>query len=174
VDARIMAATNKDLASLVRRGMFREDLYYRLNVIAVKVPPLRDRGDDLFLLVRHFAARYARQYDKAEPRFSDSALQGLARHNWPGNVRELENVIQRLVLMSEGNPIEAADLPELLRFTASAGSRLNRTLAEVEAEHIAMVLASVGGNRSQAARKLGIDRKTLSAKLARTPPPDPR
>ena len=165
VDVRIIAATNKDLAGLVQRRLFREDLYYRLNVITIALPPLRERGDDLFLLARHFAARYAREYGKAEPLFTDPALDALRRYNWPGNVRELENTIQRLVLMSESRRHRAADLPELMRFTASPGRRLDRTLAEVEAEHVAAVLASVGGNRSRAARILGIDRKTLAAKL---------
>jgi len=169
VDVRILAATNADLAALVRRGVFREDLYYRLNVITIALPPLRDRGDDLFLLARHFAARYAREYDKEEPRFTDAALHALRRYNWPGNVRELENVIQRAVLMCETGSIEPADLPELMRYTVPTGPRLDRSLAEVEAEHVAAVLASVDGNRSRAARILGIDRKTLAAKLARLP-----
>jgi DNA-binding NtrC family response regulator len=167
VDVRIIAATNKDLAALVQRGLFREDLYYRLNVIAIALPPLRDRGDDLMLLARHFAMRYAREYGKDEPRFSEHALDALRRYNWPGNVRELENTIQRIVLLGEGNMIEAADLPEPMRFTLSAGRRLDRTLAEVDAEHVAAVLASVGGNRSRAAKILGIDRKTLASRLAR-------
>jgi DNA-binding NtrC family response regulator len=167
VDVRIISATNKDLASLVTRGLFREDLYYRLNVITIPLPPLRDRGDDLLLLARHFAARYARVYGKGEPGFSDAALASLQRYNWPGNVRELENTIQRIVLLGDAGPIEAADLPEPMRFTALHGRRLDRTLAEVETDHIAAVLASVGGNRSRAARILGIDRKTLAAKISR-------
>ena len=171
VDVRIIAATNKDLAGLVRRQAFREDLYYRLNVIAIALPPLRERGDDLLLLARHFATRYAREYGKPEPQLSDSAIEALRRYSWPGNVRELENTIQRLVLMSEGGVLDAADLPELMRFSVSTARRLDRPLAEVEAEHISAVLASVGGNRSRAARILGIDRKTLAAKLL-VPRPD--
>ena len=170
VDVRIIAATNADLAALVQRGLFREDLYYRLNVITIAIPPLRERGDDLFLLARHFAARYAREYGKGQTQFTDSALHALRRYNWPGNVRELENVIQRAVLMSETGSIEPADLPALMRFTVPTGPRLDRSLAEVEAEHVAAVLASVDGNRSRAARILGIDRKTLSTRLSRTPP----
>jgi two-component system response regulator HydG len=169
VDVRIIAATNKDLAGLIQRGLFREDLYYRLNVVGIALPPLRDRGEDLLLLARHFATRYAREYGKEESRFSDAALNALRRYNWPGNVRELENTIQRIVLLSEGGSIEAADLPELMRFTASPGRRLDRSLAEVELEHVAAVLASVGGNRSRAAKIMGIDRKTLAAKISRLP-----
>jgi two-component system, NtrC family, response regulator HydG len=170
VDVRIIAATNKDLAALVRRGLFREDLYYRLNVITIPVPALRERGDDLILLARHFATRYAREYGKDEPRFGESAIEALRRYAWPGNVRELENTIQRAVLLGEGGAIEAADLPGSMRYTLSAGTRLDRTLAEVEAEHVAAVLASVGGNRSRAAKILGIDRKTLAARLERSGP----
>jgi DNA-binding NtrC family response regulator len=170
VDVRIIAATNADLVALVQRGLFREDLYYRLNVITITIPPLRERGDDLFLLARYFAARYAREYGKGEPRFADAALHALRRYNWPGNVRELENVIQRAVLMSETGSIEPADLPALMRYTVTTGPRLDRSLAEVEAEHVSAVLSSVDGNRSRAARILGIDRKTLVAKLARLPP----
>jgi two-component system, NtrC family, response regulator HydG len=169
VDVRIISATNKDLASLVKRGLFREDLYYRLNVITIALPPLRDRGEDLLLLARHFATRYAREYAKGEPRFSDAALDSLRRYNWPGNVRELENTIQRIVLLGETGSIETADLPQLMRFTASHGRQVDRTLAEVEADHVAAVLASVGGNRTRAAKILGIDRKTLAAKLSRLP-----
>jgi DNA-binding NtrC family response regulator len=170
VDVRIIAATNADLAALVQRGLFREDLYYRLNVVTIAIPPLRERGDDLFLLARSFAARYAREYGRDEPQFTDSALHALRRYNWPGNVRELENVIQRAVLMNETGSIEPADLPELMRYTVPTGPRLDRSLAEVEAEHVAAVLASVEGNKSRAARILGIDRKTLTAKLSRLPP----
>jgi two-component system, NtrC family, response regulator HydG len=169
VDVRIISATNTDLASLVQRGLFREDLYYRLNVVTIELPPLRDRGEDLLLLARHFATRYAREYARGEPRFSDAALDALRRYNWPGNVRELENTIQRIVLLGETGSIEAADLPQLMRFTAVHGRQLDRTLAEVEADHVSAVLASVGGNRTRAARILGIDRKTLAARISRLP-----
>ena len=169
VDVRIIAATNKDLAGLVRRGMFREDLYYRLAVITIALPPLRERGDDLFLLASHFGARYAREYGKPQPQLSDRAVEAFRRYSWPGNVRELENTVQRLVLMSDRSVIDAADLPELMRFSASTGQPLDRSLAAVEAEYVSAVLASVGGNRSKASRILGIDRKTLAAKLSRFP-----
>jgi DNA-binding NtrC family response regulator len=165
VDVRIAAATNKDLAHLVRRGEFREDLFFRLNVIPVRVPPLRERGDDIALLIRHFAAEYGAELGRTPPAFSDSALASLRRYPWPGNVRELQNVVQRLVVMSESDIIEVSDLPELMRFSALRGSGLHRTLAEVEAEHIQQVLQSVSGNKTRAASILGIDRKTLREKL---------
>jgi two-component system, NtrC family, response regulator HydG len=167
VDVRVIAATNKDLPALAARGSFREDLFYRLNVIPIPLPPLRERGDDLLLLLRHFADRWAAEYAKESPVFSESALAALRRYDWPGNVRELENVAQRLVLMSEGGPIEAPDLPELMRFTGQRGPRRAGTLEEVEAAYVAEVLASVDGNKTRAAEILGIDRKTLAAKLKR-------
>jgi DNA-binding NtrC family response regulator len=165
VDVRILAATNKDLPNLVERSAFREDLYYRLNVISVAVPPLRERGDDALLLARHFAAKFARELGKAPPCFPDRVLRMLKEYYWPGNVRELENMIQRLVVMAEGDLIEAADLPSIMRFALPRDRGLNRTLAEVEAEHIRNVLDSVGRNKTRAAEILGIDRKTLREKL---------
>jgi transcriptional regulator with PAS, ATPase and Fis domain len=165
VDVRVIAATNKDLLALVHKGQFREDLFYRLNVITISVPPLRERGDDILLLISHITKKYARELGKAMPKFSERALEILRSYQWPGNVRELENVIQRLVIMSETDLIEAPDLPSLMRFSALSGAGLNRSLAEVEAEHIRNVLSSVDGNKTRAAGILGIDRKTLREKM---------
>ncbi|NIM17006.1 MAG: response regulator [Candidatus Aminicenantes bacterium] len=165
VDVRILAATNKDLLGLVKAGLFREDLYYRLNVINIEIPPLRDRGEDILLLIRYFTTRFAEEAKKTGPQFSDHALEVLKNYNWPGNVRELENVIHRLVIMNEEDVIDVPDLPSLMRSSISPRPILNRTLAEVEAEHIRSVLASVNGNKTQAAKILGIDRKTLREKL---------
>ncbi len=165
VNARIIAATNKDLLVLVKKGKFREDLYYRLNVITIDLPPLRERGDDILLLINHFLPIFAKELDRPTPRFSDKALRVLKDYYWPGNVRELENVIQRLVVMNEGNTIDAPDLPPLMRFSPVQKAGLDRTMAEVEAEHIENVLASVNGNKTQAAKILGLDRKTLRQKL---------
>jgi DNA-binding NtrC family response regulator len=165
VDVRVLAATNKDLLALVKKGTFREDLFFRLNVINISLPPLRERGDDILLLARHFSARFAKEAGKAAPRFSENALGVLKRYDWPGNVRELENVIQRLVVMTDGEVIEIPDLPPLMRFSAPRVNGLNRTLAEAEADYIRNVLAEVGGNKTRAAEILGIDRKTLREKL---------
>lgn len=165
VDTRILAATNKDLQSLVRKGLFREDLFYRLNVITIVMPPLRERGDDILLLAHHFAAKFAGGSGKSPPAFSDKAMQSLRSYNWPGNVRELENVIQRLVVMTDGDLIETPDLPSLMRFSALRRAGFTRTLAEVEADYISNVLASVDGNKTRAAEILGIGRKTLRQKL---------
>ncbi len=165
VDVRVMAATNKRLETLVEKGAFREDLYYRINVIPIVIPPLRERSNDISLLVHHFAARFAREQDKPTPKFSDRVLASLQAYPWPGNVRELENVVQRLVLMTDHPVIDAPDLPGLMRFSAARGPVAERTLAEVESEHVHAVLAGAGGNKSRAAAILGIDRKTLREKL---------
>jgi len=165
VDVRILAATNKSLHELVKKESFREDLFYRLNVITIFMPPLRERCDDILILARHFAANFAAELGKPVPRFSDKALQSLRNYDWPGNVRELENVIQRLVVMTDGDLIDVPDLPCLMRFSALRKTGFTRTLAEVEAEYIGNVLESVDGNKTHAADILGIDRKTLRQKL---------
>ncbi|MCP4654249.1 MAG: sigma-54-dependent Fis family transcriptional regulator, partial [bacterium] len=168
VDVRIIAATNKDLAQLVRKNAFRKDLYFRINVISIHLPPLRERGSDVLLLIRHFAAKFAEELDRPVPTFTDRVLDIFQHYSWPGNARELENVVQRLAVMAEGDTIDAPELPALMRFSAvdTAGD-LHRTLAEEEASHIRNVLESVDGNKTQAAQILGIDRKTLRAKLQR-------
>jgi DNA-binding NtrC family response regulator len=165
VDVRILAATNKDLLGLVKKNIFRQDLFFRLNVISITIPPLRERGDDVLLLAQHFMRKYAREYSKTAPRFSDEALQALKNYDWPGNVRELENVIQRLIVMTDATRIEVPDLPSLMRYSAQRGAGFDRTLAAVETEYIRNVLASVGGNKTRAAQILGIDRKTLREKM---------
>ena len=165
-DVRIIAATNKDLAQLVRSGSFREDLYFRINVISIHLPPLRERDSDFTLLAHHFALKYAKELGCEVPRLTDRALAILRDHTWPGNVRELENLVQRLVVMADGGVIDAPDLPPLMRFSAAgAGDDLSRTLAEVEANYARNVLESVGGNKTKAAQILDIDRKTLRTKL---------
>jgi len=165
VDVRIIAATNKDLLTLVKKDEFREDLYYRLNVITIDIPPLRDRVGDILLLVQNFSVKFAKELGKSVPHLSEKALQVLKDYDWPGNVRELENIIQRLVVMTEGAVIDVPDLPSLMRFSALRGVSPNRTLAEVEAEHILSVLSNMDGNKTQAAKILGITRKTLREKL---------
>jgi DNA-binding NtrC family response regulator len=165
VDIRILAATNKDLHTLVKNGLFREDLFFRLNVITIQMPPLREREDDVLRLAIHFATKFAEERGRTLPVLSDGVLLALRNYHWPGNVRELQNLVQRLTVMSDGNTIDVPDLPPMMRFAASRGAGLERTLAEVEAEHIRSVLASTGGNKVHAAKILGIDRKTLREKL---------
>jgi DNA-binding NtrC family response regulator len=165
VDVRVLAATNKDLAAMVAKGSFREDLYYRLNVIALELPPLRERDDDIMKLINQFTEEYATEAGRETPRFSDKALDMLRKYHWPGNVRELQNVINRLVVMTDNDVIDMPDLPSLMRGNHMRPAGFNRPLAEVEAEHIQNVLASVDGNKTRAAEILGIDRKTLRKKL---------
>jgi DNA-binding NtrC family response regulator len=165
LDVRIIAATNKDLRSLVKKNTFREDLFFRVNVINISIPPLRERGNDILLLVNYFSRKFAEEADKPLPTFSDKALEILRNYNWPGNVRELENVIQRIVVMTDGNVIDVSDMPELLRFTTLGRDQFTGTLAEVEKAYMQKVLASVKNNKTRAAEILGIDRKTLREKL---------
>jgi DNA-binding NtrC family response regulator len=172
VDVRIVAATNKNLHTLVEREVFREDLFFRLNVIPIEVPPLRERGDDVLLLARHFVEKYSRELGRPAPRLSDGLLASLVAYPWPGNVRELENIIQRVVVMAEGDEIDVPSLPVSMRFSAPRPTSIHRTLADVEAEHVRAVLASVGDNKTQAAKILAIDRKTLREKLKHLGVPD--
>jgi DNA-binding NtrC family response regulator len=166
VDVRIIAATNKDLGQLVRKESFREDLYFRINVLPIHLPPLRERSSDIIPLARHFASRCAEELGRPAPDFGHRVLDIFRGYAWPGNLRELENVVQRLVVMTDAEKIDAPDLPALMRFSAAgAGDTPHRTLAEVEASHIRSVLESVGGNKTQAAQILGIDRKTLREKI---------
>ena len=170
VDVRVLAATNKDLQKLVKNGVFREDLFFRLNVLTISLPPLRERDDDILQLAFRFISKFAEELGRPVPRFSDKALEVLKNYSWPGNVRELENLVQRLAIMTEGDLIDVPDLPSAMRYSLAPEMGLNRTLAEVEAEHIRNVLGSVGGNKTRTAGILGIDRKTLREKLKNNGP----
>ena len=165
VNVRVLAATNKDLQTLIAKGLFREDLFFRLNVISIVAPPLRERPEDIVQLSRYFVDKFASEYDLTAPHLNGRVDEALLQYPWPGNVRELENLMQRLVVMSPGEAIKMPHLPRYMRFTVASERGLDRTLAEVEREHIRNVLAQVGGNKTQAARILGIDRKTLRQKL---------
>jgi len=165
VDVRILAATNKNLETLVRKSRFREDLFFRLSVITINVPPLRERENDVVLLANAFAHKYAAELDRPPVSFTDNAIRIMKSYFWPGNVRELENVVQRLMIMSDHEIIEAADFPSMMKTSLPREAGVNRTLAEVEAEHIKNVLSGVDGNKTRAAEILGIDRKTLREKL---------
>jgi len=165
VDVRIVAATNKDLKRLVGKNRFREDLFYRLNVIDILLPPLRDRREDLPLLVNHFVANLEKEIGINPFYFSDRALKAMTGYPWPGNIRELENLIQKMAVVVEDDQVKVSDLPEPMRFTIEGKMGSNCTLAEVERAHIEKVLSGTGGNKSQAAKILGIDRKTLREKV---------
>ncbi len=172
IDVRVIAATNVDLSNLVKKNEFREDLYYRLNVININIPPLRERGEDIMLLINDFADRYAKETTRPSPQFSDKALRVLQDYHWPGNVRELQNVIQSLIIMTDENIIDVPDLPSIMRFSALREKGITRSLAEVEMEYIHNVLNSVNGNKTKAAKILGIDRKTLREKLRKLVTPE--
>jgi two-component system response regulator AtoC len=170
VDVRIIAATNRDLRKRVEEGGFREDLYYRLNVVTVNVPPLRERRQDVPLLAQHFLARYAQAAGKPATGFASETLDALTAHDWPGNVRELEHAIERAVALASSPLILPDDLPPELRDTASrlpAAPPGRPTLEELRRWYVTTVLAEVGGNKARAAEILGIDRRTLYRMLER-------
>ncbi|MFH6985559.1 sigma-54 dependent transcriptional regulator [Marinoscillum sp. 108] len=165
VNLRVVAATNVDLMQLVKKGLFREDLYYRLNIISIDLPPLRERGNDIIQLVEFFLAKYIQELDKSVMRFSPKAINALKEYAWPGNVRELQNLVHRLVILADDTTIDIPDLPEAFRFSASQSKGLDRKLEEVIQEYIGDVLAANQNNISQAAKVLGIDRKTLRERI---------
>jgi len=164
VDVRVISATNKDMKKAVTSGQFREDLYYRLNVVTIELPPLREREEDIPLLAQHFLKKFAVENQKDITGFSPEATDFLLKYEWPGNVRELENAIERAVILAKNSYIKVADLPsENLLPTHSTIPR--GSLREVEGERILTVLGETGGNYSEAARILGISRVTLYNKV---------
>ena len=171
VDIRLVAATNKDLQKEVRDGRFRKDLFYRLNVISLHIPPLAERKDDIPLLTHHFLAQYARAQGKRIDGFSNEALETLTNYEFPGNVRELENIVERAVALCNGQSVSPKHLPqELETFSFKVSRHPNRripTLEENEREYIQWVLKNANGNKSAAAEDLGIDRVSLWRKLKR-------
>jgi len=160
VDVRIISATNRNIKEAVAEGQFREDLYYRLNVVNIELPSLRERKEDIPLLVQHFLKKFAQENNKEITGFSPGATDFLLRYDWPGNVRELENAIERAVILAKSRLIKINDLPQHRLVAACAISR-EKDLKEVEKNHIVNVLAETGGNYAEAARVLGISRMTL-------------
>jgi two-component system, NtrC family, response regulator HydG len=167
VDVRVVAATNKNLAEEVREKRFREDLYYRLNVVHIDMPPLRQRGNDIVLLAEHFLRRFARESNRRIDGFDDEARAKLVAHRWPGNVRELENAIERAVVFTEGELVGAAALPfESVPATIEGGPRIpGATLAELEKFAILATLEAVEGSTSRAAEMLDISTRTIQYRL---------
>jgi transcriptional regulator with PAS, ATPase and Fis domain len=173
IDVRVIAATNRDLAGDIQAGRFREDLYYRLNVFPIRLPPLRERRDDIPLLARHFLDRFAREFGQSCPGFTSEAMDALVSCDWPGNVRELANEVQRaLVLATPGERIDVSDLSDRLRGTsvrsASGRSRrglLKTAIEDVEREMIQAAYRAHEGNRTHMAAELGISRWTLLQKM---------
>jgi len=177
VNVRIVAASNRDLEAAVEERRFREDLYYRINVIHVAVPPLRARGGDILMLAQHFLERFAAQSQKRPSGFTEAAAARLLEYPWPGNVRELSNSIERAVALSRGDRIDAADLPDKVRAYQASHVLVSSddpselvSLEEVERRYIERVVEATQGNKSEAARILGLDRKTLHRKLEQYKP----
>jgi DNA-binding NtrC family response regulator len=169
LDVRIVAATNRDLPARVRAGKFREDLYYRLNVVSIDVPPLRQRPSDIPLLAMHFLERFARAEAKPVTGFDDEALERLVRHPWPGNVRELENVIERAVVVAIGDRVRADELPPGIGARGTKPGDVpavpGATLAELERWAILKTLEHTGGSTSKAAEILGISTRKIQYRL---------
>ena len=172
VDVRVIAATNKDLTAEIEAGKFREDLYYRLNVVQISVPPLRERGEDIALLADHFLKLYAEKNQRLIKGLTPRALDLLMRYDWPGNVRELENVVERAVILSRGDAVTTAQLPKSLQELGGGDQPLppvnlapGKTLKAIEQEMILKTLDACKGNRTRAAEALGISRRTLQLKL---------
>ncbi|MCA1577244.1 MAG: sigma-54 dependent transcriptional regulator [Acidobacteria bacterium] len=169
LDARLIVLTNVDLAGAVKAGRFREDLLYRLDVIHIRVPPLRERKDDLSKLIEHFVQHYAAKHGRKVERVAAPALALLQAYDYPGNARELANIIERAVIVAHGKRLEEEDLPQGLSAAVSAQKNKAKplSLAELEAAYIAETLAATKGNKTECARILGISRKNLYEKIAR-------
>ncbi len=179
VDVRIIAATNAELQDMVKEGLFRQDLFYRLNVVQLRLPPLRDRACDIEELAEHFIDKMNRRYGREVEGISAEAMNKLRRHLWPGNIRELENAVEHAVLMALGEEIDAEDLPlleeeedleemgDFFRPLTDDGIDLQSTLRKIEAHYIQQALAQTSGNKNQAANLLGLNRTTLVEKLKR-------
>jgi len=171
VDVRVLAATNRDLRQMVADGEFREDLYYRLNVVGVWLPPLRQRREDVPLLIQHYLKQLCRENGKNLPTLSDNLREQLGRYDWPGNVRQLRNCIESMIVLSNGGPLTVDDLPEMVqpRHIKSGELELDVprgvTLEDVERAVVLQRLDGCGGNRTQAAQSLGISVRTLQRRL---------
>lgn len=169
VDARLIALTNVDLPAAVKAGRFREDLFYRLDVIQIRIPALRERREDLSKLIQHFLKHYSAKHGRRVERVSAPALALLQAYDYPGNVRELGNIVERLVIVATGKSIEEQDLPLGLIAAVNAQRKRQKppSLAELEASYISEILAKTNGNKTECARILGISRKNLYEKIAR-------
>ncbi len=165
IDVRVIAATNKDVQKMVEEGKFREDLWYRLNVVRLTVPPLCERASDIPLLVHYFLKRYNERY-KLDTRLTDSGLKVMEEYSWPGNIRQLQHMMERLTILAPGGRVDEAAVRQAIEQMDSRDSA-SETLADTEAEQVRRVLAATNGNKSRAAKILGIERKTLYRKLER-------
>jgi transcriptional regulator with PAS, ATPase and Fis domain len=165
IDVRVIAATNKDVQRLVEEGKFREDLWYRINVVRLTVPPLCERASDIPLLVHYFLKRYNQRY-KLDTRLTDSGVKAMEEYSWPGNIRQLQHMMERLTILAPGGRIDDAAVRQSIEQMDSR-DHASDSLADTEAEQIRRVMAATNGNKSRAAKVLGIERKTLYRKLER-------
>ncbi len=165
IEARIIAATNKNLTALVDKGLFRQDLFFRLNIITIDIPPLRERENDIIILAKHFALKYAKELGKTEPVFTEKAIASLKKYSWPGNVRELENLIHRNLIMNDKNHIDSLNFPDMMKFNISCDQTLDLSLEEMSKKYVRDVVEQTGGNKAKALEILKIDRKTLLKKI---------
>jgi DNA-binding NtrC family response regulator len=166
MNARVIAATNRDMMKEVVAGKFREDLYYRLNVVSINVPPLRERKEDIPLIVKHLLQQINEELHTKVFKISDDAMEKILKHDWPGNVRELQNILTRAVVLSKTDILEESVIMDISRTPPSSiPYNWNRTLEQVEREHIERVLKAVKGNRTEAAKILGISKPTLYARI---------
>ncbi len=164
INVRIITATNVNLQELISQGKFREDLYYRLNVISIEIPPLRERENDIVALIRFFNKKFSTEQSKPKLKFDRNVIEVLNKYTWPGNVRELENFIQRLVVMHD-DTISLSDLPDYVKSKIQVEENTTLSLKEMEKKYILKVLSANDNNKTKAAEILGIDRKTLREKL---------
>ncbi|WP_338839928.1 sigma-54 dependent transcriptional regulator [Flavobacterium ginsenosidimutans] len=165
IDVRIISATNSNLEEMIAKGLFREDLYYRLNVANIKTTPLRERKEDIPLLIKTFIDKYSNEYNKPGIKINEKVTEVLLRYDWPGNIRELENIIQRMIIMSD-DLITLNQVPENLKYHIPTSPEILKSLKEYEKEQILKVLAFVNHNKTKAAQILQIDRKTINQKIA--------
>jgi two-component system response regulator HydG len=174
VNVRLISATNRDLSDAIAEGRFRQDLFHRLKVVSIKLPPLRERRDDLPLLIDYFLKEFSTAHDKSVTAISPAVRKALMGYSWPGNVRELRNVIESMVVMDADGVLDVDDLTEDLQQAASAGrsegdagvdSLIGRSLEDVERHYLAETLKLTGGNREESARLLGIGERTLYRKI---------
>ena len=168
VDARLIAATNRDLKGMVDEGEFREDLFYRLYVVVITLPPLRERQDDILLLLNHYLTVFNQENGKQIEGFTPAAYERLSAYGWPGNIRELRNLVERMVVLSHGKILDVKDIPAQVIEQANGGPvevNADLTVNEMEKRMIVQALEKTGGNRTKAAEKLGISRRTLHRKL---------
>jgi Nif-specific regulatory protein len=169
-DVRVIAATNRNLPQLVRDKKFREDLYYRLNVVSIEMPPLRDRGDDILLLAEHFLSQFCRRQGRRTPRFTAAARKRLVAHRWPGNIRELRNLMERLAYLADGDRIDADDLAFILSPASGddwfrADQPLQEATRQFQIEYIERTIRRLKGNVTEAAKALGLHRSNLYRKM---------